>query len=577
MLAGCKRNYGILMVHPLFKDRRESLPVLEKFRNTIRFYKIDLILFIVSFGYICYFTLGVGFFWEDPFILNYPERWTEIIQEIFTFGTSNFYDAGAPLYRAYTLLSYNLFGIDYDGFRVMRALFFALTVAILFRCLINTLHQFPQLRRYAKALAGAITLLVLTSYPYFLVILQIPRTQYVSLPFKILGIYFFFKLCNEKNFHLKWIQIFGLGTLFFLTIKGHPASVSVIFVLMGFILFVNARKLFDIKILLLFLFIISINFPITLFNFELPVHDAYVFKPEIIYRYLNVLPVLTFPFMDLQDLYYKSFFEIVTLPGLLAGSILVFFFILKIFQKGVSLQKTPLKAFLILNILWFFSELFTLFNTPDHATRYLLMMMVPFYILLAVSCVLLVTQIDSQRTKRCFFYICVGIILWICIVNVFYTYLFRTTWGSSFIAIAKTSEYFSSINRTSSVALYSSGSVATEYYILTVPFDYNNSIQETVSFFQIVGYEQFDPHALETLKSRYTRLFILKRISSTGRSTYPERVFEEDEGFKEIAVFEGVSDSFFDSVTWWLTRILSIPVYPSKVVLYEYIGMNYSS
>ncbi len=72
---------------------------------------------------------------------------------------------------------------------------------------------------------------------------------------------------------------------------------------------------------------------------------------------------------------------------------------------------------------------------------------------------------------------------------------------------------------------------------------------------------------------QYTSFFVLKRVTSLGKTEFPAIDFTTYKSLMEIKKIEGINrNTFFDRWNLFMTSLFNIEYKPNVVYIYQYVG-----
>ena len=509
--------------------------------------KYELILFVLFFLYTFILTYNIPFFWEDKLFLDAISTagYKDLIKQTIHFGTPNFSHPGEPL----TILSMKLInkisGINYLWFRVFRSVIYGLCISLLF-LLLDTFG-------ISERRALFITITNGFFFPLFLTNFFVPRPEITGIAAKILGLSLFFQ-GFFKNKELSKTEFYLLQAISFITLLIAIKLVSPLYFLAPtltlFILCIDYKL---IKKYWLFLgLLLAINFPSnisTMIKGNIGTYTLSATNPELMLRLGEFSS-----FFPLNNLYYKTLPELVTPLGAVTIVFIIITLIYKFFN-GKKLFDMKEKSFLIFMTLDFAFNFLIMFATPDPAARYMVYFMIPFLSMLIFLLFKTGDIIGQKKFKR----IILLFLVFTCIIsayNISLSLLYRFTWGNAFIGMDETSKYIDA-RPGDKVIFYYSGSVANEYSPLKVEKCKFVALLNS-TFVQKVQYSNSDINEMNKYKQQKKQVYLIKRVTATGRTEYPQIDFDSDVNFKLIKIIEAdnstIDEIFFKIINKFKKR-----------------------
>lgn len=515
-------------------------------------------LFFLSFAYMHFFTQCVPFFFDDhEFHRDYVQQeYEEQFLELVSFNTGRVSDGPRPVYGIFFKTMFGFLGFDYCGFRIAKTIIFSLFVIAVYGV------AFMLFKRRFVALVCA--MVIMTLFPTFLQTFGYNGPHIIAEFFKLLVIVFLLRDIRQNN--TSFINQITMFFLSLLAIRTYAPAYSLAGTLPLFVVIYDWRKFA--RYIPLFILILIIQFPVT-FNFST---SGSAYTPKLVnleHVFLNdVLPNVANPFPTYENLYYKSFTDVLTFFGfwllVACGSWL---FITKIFCSRTR-NSVDSRMIFCLTISWIASELPTYIFLPEHAIRYIFTFSTPFVLLaaLVVMYFIIALPLRYRKSVTVFVLIMIGGIIF---TNISYVYAFRMGWGSSFIGFDKVMDFFAEKGNHTGV-LYYAGSVASEYFPVnksSTKYKFRNDI----AYLKTASNDDFSEANLNVLAQSYDDFYVLKRTTSLSKTQYPGIAFEQHPFLKEIAVIQGTNESIlFDRLNARLVKIFNIPYKPNAIVIYRY-------
>lgn len=476
--------------------------------------KETLIIFIIAFSYISFFTNGVPIFFEDRQAMadQVQQTGSNWVKKVFLPGSENPLVSMGEMPGLLMWTLNKLFGFNESAHRIIKGLFFAGVISLTYLLASRIMR---------KKNAFLCTAIILFSFSHFLqTFIYYELLIYAEL-FKI-GLIIL--LLND----LRLPQLKRLPALFALAVMSfrfyHPAMSTV--GILGLI-FLKTRK---------------IRYAIitaAVLVFVIPRNGASLVNPEYSPK-LNIInqffvsgawkTITTYP--HITNLYHRPFWDVITPAGII--------FVLFVITIAVAYKlKWTKEAQLIL--IWAAAELPLYVFLPEPAIRYAASILTPFILLtfyfFDAGC-----QHMKPKHQKLLSVAAYTVIIIIVITNLAYTTTFRATWGSGFIAAEKTMEYLQAKNKTLTIA-YQPMQLAPDF----VPIDTSTEPYRIDEKLQFTPYSQIDNPD-----------YILQRITTSGKA-YPKEV----NGVKEKEII-GVSNNLFDN-----TLLLFVQGIHNKIIIYK--------
>ncbi len=508
---------------------------------------------VFFFLYMLLLTYNLPYFWEDLLFLEgaYSQPTSALLAQTFFLGTHNFSHPGIPL----TLLLLNtITGIIGESallFRIIRSLFFS-GIVVFFYLL---------LRRFDVCRTSALIMTIVAgfSYPLFLTTFFIPRPEIFGMFWEYCGLILFVHIFFEEDKLSKQSLYSYQGGCFiflFIAMKMFSPSYFIIPVLISFILLMDYKKIKTFAILILLL--TAVYFPL---NTEI-IHGSvgtYTLGTESFTYMFSVGN--TWSFFSFNNLYYKTVFEILTPFGLFVVAFglcaVLHLLLLRINKKEENIlpwSNMKEKGFVVFMFLMVLFNVLFIFAAPDPATRYMIFFIIPFISLIIFS-MFKAIEIFHIRSKHFIAFLIFCIIMMV-FYNVGLSVLFRFTWGSGFIGMDKVSSFIEQLPDDKKILFYYSGTPADEYapiIIINGTF-VNRSDTKIVEKYWQEPVNKTD-FAMINEQEQGT-VYIVKRESSFGRTSYPSYNFTEPE-FTLVTTIEG-ENSFMDVFFLRIMHLLRI-------------------
>ena len=535
-------------------------------------YRGEILLFLISAGYIFFLTATVPLFWEEQFYqTDYVQQpLVHWIKEIFfSLGMNNIFSASRPFDGLIFKILFSVTGYNYILMRFFKAL--------LFGCFIVLIFSF--IKRYMKNTLAAYSasLFIMCTLSLYIHTLVFAEPYLLTEILKLIIFFIFLKdYVSEKT---SWFRQFFIGFLFLLSIRTYVPAYSTMGILILFVLIHNWKKLKEYAILFLFFFFTALPWPLT---FRLG-SQSMAFSPKIVsikHFFLNdIFHYITTPLISLRDLYYKPFFALLTFFGVwcifLFMTLFVFrSFLLNHFPRYFSknegnnlLEGVDTRMLTLFLTVWFFAEIPLWFILPEHATRYATSLLLPFSLLVTLMIVQVLRIVKSQYRFVVTIFV-VALVSLAALTNLAYVFAFRAGWGSSFIAIEKVQDYIGTHKEGKTAALYYGLSVAEEYY----PINKSNKEHEFIKdlfFIQVKDISDFDKQKLLLYKKEYDTIYVIKRVTS-GDNALPNIDLDTFPFLKHVQTVEGTNPyDPFDFFLRHLVRIGFVKYMPNKIFIYR--------
>ncbi len=533
---------------------------MKKIQNIIKnTYAMLIIIFIISFLYMSFFSDCVPFFFDNhEFHTSYVKMQnTDLISQMFHLNTQSLSSSPRPVKAFLTRTLFNLYQYNYCPYRTVYSIIYALLIVVLF---VLGLLLFKK-----KSIAVFFSLYLMTNFPAYIQTMAYGPHIYGEL-FKILAIIFFIKdIQQEKTSYLKQILIYFLSLF---AVRSYISAFSIAAILPLFTIFYNHKKF--VKYIPLFILIILIQFPVT---FNMSTNTEYspnIWSIKHVF-FNNFLENMINPIPNYSSLYYLSFSGILSFFGI--WLIIVVFVGTIITWKKRNIQnvkgfeqKVDYKLLFSISIVWMICELPSYIFLPEHAIRYIFPLFIPFSIFVTI---LIYIFLKAKYKKYAMAFVLI-MLAGAMLVNFSYVYAFRAGWGSSFIGFENTMDYFASIHDQSNIGvLYNAASAAAEYkYINKSSSTYDFGIG--IDYIKAAKIVDFSEESINERAAQYERFYVLKRITSISKTQYPEIDFDTYKSLNLVYVVEGYDEYiFFDRINRVIMKILGISYNPNVIYIYE--------
>ncbi len=508
---------------------------------------------IIFFAYTAVLTYNIPFFWEDLLFIegSVQQPYSNLAKQTFKFGTDNVSHPGIPLTTILMRIFTTLSNINHFWFRIFKAIIYGITMMMLF----IFLTQF----KISRTTAAIITLTTGYSYTLFLTNLFIPRPEITGIAAKLAGLsVFFYTFFNQKKLRTTKFYLLLLFSfaLFFIALKLVSPLYVIAPTLTAFILLCDYRRItkFVPLIILLFAIYFPIN-PSTLFNGNIGTYQLSTENPAYMLG-LTKQPA----FFSLNQLYYKTLPEILTPFGIV---IIPFFILTHFIIKKIALSFKE-RAFVTFNLVDLMLSFSIMFATPDPATRYFVLFMVPLFsllVFLGVKACNVFNQIKIKKVVIAIIVLCFCIII---VYNIALSVLYRFTWGGAFIGMDKMSTHIDNLPG-DKVIFYYSESAAEDYSPIKVVD--GEFVKKTNTTF--IRKPSYNEEELKKLSKKGKDVYFVKRISASGHSEYPLINFDQHPEFKKQKTIIG-ANNILDKIFLKAVHTLTKTCAANKFHLYKY-------
>ena len=510
------------------------------------------LLFLTAFFYLLFFSSGIPFFWDNhefhEYFVNLP--YLESLQQLITPTASTIGDAPRATYGILVRTLFILFKHEFFFWIVAKTLFFAGTITA-FYLLLRKIE-------FSKKTAFIATLALLTNYPVYFHTLLFAEPFIIAEFFKITILCMLVKdITQEKT---SWKTQLTIALLAIPALRSYPPGVALVPTIVLFFVFTSFRYLK--RYWLLTLYLLAFNFPRSLLtqglNPGLPLHLSHLkhlFTKDLPTAWLSPLP-------NLDLLYYLSFYNILSFLGI----ILTIISLLILVKNARRIKKTNQHLALPLAIAWLISEFPILIFAPDPAIRYLSGLLPAITILLSLLYQHAHTTISKPNKKFYTTVLAIGISS-IILTNIGYTFVFRATWGSAFVGYELVVQWIDEQQQNNVGALYHTTSVADEYVHITKGNKY--CLKKDPHYFRAKSIADFSPEKLEAFAKKYDHFYVIKRISSKGRSEYPPLDLNKNTHLKLVTTIYGVAKTPFDWINPLFMKLFNYR--PNTFYVYELV------
>jgi hypothetical protein len=524
------------------------------------------------FLYMLLLTYNIPYFWEDLLFLEgaYSQPRATLLAQTFTLGTGNFSHPGVPLLLLLLNAITAIVGEHALLFRIVRSLFFS-GILVFFYIL---------LRKFDIPRTSALVMTTVAgfSYPLFLTTFFIPRPEIFGIFWEYCGLILFFHIFFEGDKLTKqsrYLHQAGCFILLFIAMKMFSPSYIIIPVLIIFILVMNYRKIKTFAILILLL--TAVYFPLSTKIIHGNV-GSYTLGTES-FNYMFSLGN-TWSFFSFNNLYYKTVFEILSPFGLfvivfgLCG--VLYLMVLRINKKEEKIlpwSNLKEKGFVVFMCLMVLFNVIFIFAAPDPATRYMVFFIMPVLSLMVFFMYKGIQLFQMKKKFRTIFTLLLIICLCLMVTyNIALSVMFRFTWGSAFIGMDKVSSFIESLPDEKRALFYYSGTPADEYAPIILVngtfIERNNTLIFEKYWQEQVNREEF----AQVNEEKQAAVYIAKRVSSFGSSSYPPYNFTDQE-FTLVTTIEG-ENSILDRFFLKITNSLGVSYDFNTFYIYKWVGNN---
>ena len=527
-----------------------------------------LTIAVISFMYILFFSQCVPFFFDDhEFHHNYVQTsWKELSLQFFSFNTEGgIADGLRPVYGLFFKTIFPFLGFDYCSYRIVKAIIFAVLITLIF--------VFTNYLLKNTLLALYYSIFIMTLFPLYIHTLVYDGPHIIAEFFKILALFLIVKDIQQQK--TSFLRQFLIILFSLLAIRTYPPAYSVLGALFLFIIFYKRATILRYTFVLFAIFISQ--FPIFkpfspskgIYHFGLwSIH--HVFSNHLFENLINPLP-------NMSNLYYKSFYDILSFFGVWFLIFILLLTAIKTFknnhvftQKTTTTTKINTRLLYALTLAWMLSELPTYLFLPENAIRYITTFMIPFSLFITTTTAVLLQKVKPRyhtTLSAIFIILFTGIIL----TNVAYTYAFRAGWGSSFMAFEGVMDFFAEHHTTATGVLYYSGAVADEYkFVNKTGMDY--AFGKGITYIKSAELKEFSNDAIKRMAVKYPNFFVLKRTTSVTKTNYPPLDIENSSILSLVRVINGVDchNTLFDRINLLMMHALNKDYQPNRVHIYKY-------
>ncbi len=520
--------------------------------------KTSIIIFCLSFAFMFFLTADVPPHWESHLFVEgaFSNYLPTVFLSIAKLGDAVATASHGPVNVLYYRTLFFVFGYEFILYRLVKSLFFAGTILSFF--LLSTL--FLKLR---YALMSALFLSF--SFPIFIQTFVFDEGFIIGEFFKMAALYVFFVSLQDISIK-KRCMFFVLALL---AIRTYTPAFSIVGTVFGYLALLKREKIKYYLILIFLLLLLKFPTGPSAFTFG---DSSYGFKVAVAKKvFFENIPRFVFsPLPKFSELYYRPYVSVLTFFGFWLFLFSIFIVIFKNYLHlklpnviGTEQPKSR-KEFILFFSLWFLCELPILFFLPEHAIRYTAALTAPIVLLF---CTFFQRSFDIIQVRSAK-YILTLFFISLLLVNISYATLFRATWGSAFIGMEEVSSFIRDNLPTGKKAklFYYATSAAPEYHVVEV----NEAKKYTVSQRVLplnMDLNSISVEFLEKEKTEVYDVYVVKRVTSFGRSEYPSIHFEEYTNLKHIKTIEGKKKGLFDLT---VGRIMSLSNYhPNTFYVYQ--------
>ncbi len=514
--------------------------------------KLGIILAILGFFYMNILVAGVPIFWEghlfhENLLSKDIVEWVKIALNPYK---ENFYDSWGGMTGVWTWILFIVWKYNFDAWRYTKSLFFAISLLCVY-LLVKTL-----LNREKYALFS--TIAYMFSFPLYIHVLVFDGPFIVAEAAKLVGLLMFIYDWKSDKTNIVYQILIFLCAWF--AINMYTQSLSMIGVLCLSFIFLCGEKRKRYLILMLCLLTIHLG---NIYDFGVveETRPAMMSHPKMITTMFaeGILKAVVQPVPVLEDLYYKTFWEVVTVYGIVLLAASIFIVLWK--KRNWEIEE---KNIIYFSVFWLVSEIPLWFVLPEPALRYTSSLFVPFFLLLSFFLKNAEEQIENLRRKKIWNILALVLFLSMVGTNITYSVAFRATWGSAFIAEGNAMELIEEIRQPNSVILHYQPSVAPVF----VSIDFSNtSVYQQKKDVVYLPMSNFSDEAILEYTTQYSEVYVVERVTSSGKRFPPTYDLEKSQVLSVMDVIYGVQDTIFDKLLFsvWTEQWIK----PNKVIVYR--------
>lgn len=523
-----------------------------KFREIFMNNKAGIFLAILGFFYMNVLVAGVPIFWEghlfhEKLLSKEIMEWVKIALNPYK---EDFYDSWGGMTGVWTWILFIVWKYNFDAWRYTKSIFFAISLLCVY-LLVKTLLKSEKYALFS-------TIAYLFSFPLYIHVLVFDGPFIVAEAAKLVGLLMFlYDWKRDKTNIVHQIIIFLCA---WFAINTYTQSLSMIAVLCLSCIFLCAEKRKRYFILMLCLLTIHLG-DIYDFGVVEETRPAMMSHTKMITTMFveSILKAVVQPVPVLENLYYKTFWEVVTVYGIVFIAASIFIVLWK--KKSWEIEE---KRIIYFSLFWFLSEIPLWFVLPDPALRYTSSLFPPSFLLLFF--LLKNAEEQMRRLGREKIWNIIVLVLLLCIVgtNSIYSVAFRATWGSAFIAEGNAMEFIEQSRQPNSVILHYQPSTAPVF----VPIDFSNTNayrqKKDVIYLPI---SNFSDEVLLEYTTQYNEVYVVERVTLSGKRFPPTYDLDKSQILSVINVIYGVQNTIFDKL-FFSGRIVQW-IKPNEVIVYR--------
>ena len=521
---------------------------------------------IIAFVYILFFTQSLPILWEGNLFHEgfAKQNVLSLLEQTFSFK-GNILEKAEPAYGLYFKLVFKIFGYNFNGFRISKAVIFAITAMILFK-INQELFKKTQHAIIATALSAL-------SFPIYIHTMVLDESFIIAEMYKFAAILMFLKDIKQERTNVLHKILILLLTIF--AFKTYPPSAAII----GFFMassFILDRKQVK-KYFLLFIVLLALILPFSthLEKMSGPFGAHWenlqqVFTKDLTNNLISPFKAIDFSEYTFRALYWKALPNIITFFGfwtiILSLAITAFN---KYFQKQEQLEtpfKLKFKKIFWLCIIWIICELPIFIYVPEPAIRYASAIITPLSILF-VSHIAKAQSLLNGKILVYSKYLLYFTIAFIILTNLLNTFFFRALLGSDIIAMDKVSQIVEKDRH--NCILYAP--TYAEQYVIVDKTNNNYDIKTDIKRIKATTKQEFSEQNFKEQKKQCNRLFIVQQKAITRNVLFPPIDFTKYKNMKLVKQILGENDSFFDKFYFMLKSTFNTKNLYNEYYLWEYV------
>lgn len=533
--------------------------------------KQEIAILVLAFAYMFFFTQSLPLAWEAHlFHEGYAKQtFFSTLQKTFSFS-GNILEKPLPAYGLYFKPLFFVFGYDFNWFRIIKSMVFAITMLFLFK--INQ-EIFNKTQHSIFA-----TLLTATSFPIFIQTMVLDETFIIAEMYMLLTIFVFLKDSQkEKTDYLKQILMFITATIGY---KTYPPTAAILGMLVLFTT-IFKQKLLK-RYAILFSLLIIMIFPFSSLQTgkasgPLGTHTENIHQTmlqDLFANFVSPLKAIDFSEYTFRALYWKPLPNIITFFGfwtaILSLVIITFHKQIKQYLQTIEDKKeTPFKInfknIWRLCVIWIICELPIFIYVPEPAIRYASAIIMPVAILF-VSYIARAQHFLTGKAEiyaKYFVYFAIGFIVLTNVLNVFF---FRTLLGSDIIAMDKVSQIVETDKN--NCILYAQ--TYAEQYLIVDKTNNNYDLRTDIKRIKATTKKDFSEENFKETKKQCNKLFVVQQKAITREVMFPPIDFSKYQNMSLVEKIPGENGSLFDKFYFLIKNTFNTRNLYNEYYLWEY-------